>query len=143
MVYVEEIIGTHIHGGMKKESCKQKVSCSYTYTHLRTIKLCIFPLMGKKKWEERRCIKRNQCNFNEGVLTLGKVRRNGAKQGLCTVIHMVCGFMRGQMVPLKQEVIDIMTWPTTECGCMCVLNEYVCLKIRPLSGFKETCFLIK
>lgn len=59
----------------------------------------------------------------QGVLTLGSVRCNGAKQGLCTVIHMVCGFMRGQMVPLKQEVIDIMTWPTTECGCMCALNE--------------------
>lgn len=48
------------------------------------------------------------------------MRCNRAKQGLCTVIHMVCGFMRGQMVPLKQEVIDIMTWPTVECGCMCV-----------------------
>lgn len=48
------------------------------------------------------------------------MRCNGAKQGLCTVIHMVCGFIRGQMVPLKQEVIDIMTRPAEECVCMCV-----------------------
>lgn len=73
-------------------------------------------------------------NFNPGVLTLGNVRCNWAKQGLCTVFHMVCGFMRGQMVPLKQEVIDIMTWPTVECECMCVVNECVracvCQKIH-------------
>lgn len=78
------------------------------------------------------CIKRNKCHFDQGVLTPGNVRRNGAKQRLCTVIHMVCGFMRGQMVPLKQEVIDIMTWPTTECGCVfeCVCDGLF-LKILP------------
>lgn len=63
----------------------------------------------------------------QGVLTLGDVQRHGAKQRLCTVIHIVCGFMRGQMVPLKQEVIDIMTWSTVECWCMCVLNE--CMRV--------------
>lgn len=87
------------------------------------------PRTNRKKG---RCIKRNQCNFDQGVLTLGN---SGDKQGLYTVIHMVCGFMRGQMVPLKQEVIDIMTWPTVEYGCMCVLSECmrvcVCLKIHP------------
>lgn len=82
--------------------------------------------MGIKNGKRGRCIKRNQCYFSQGVLTLGDVRCNGAKQGLCTVIHMVCGFMRGQMVPLKQEVIDIMTWPTAEWGCMCVL--YGCVR---------------
>lgn len=69
---------------------------------------------------------KGNCNFNPGVLTLGNVRCNWAKQGLCTVFHMVCGFMRGQMVPLKQEVIDIMTWLTVECECMRVLNVCVC-----------------
>lgn len=59
-------------------------------------------------------VKSNQCNFSQGVLTPSDVQCNRAKQGLCTVIRMVCGFMRGQMVPLKQEVIDIMTWPTVE-----------------------------
>lgn len=81
-----------------------------------------------------RCIKRNRRNFNQGVLTLGNVQCNGAKQGLCTVIHMVCGFMRGQMVPLKQEVIDIMTWPTMECGCMCVQNE--CMRVSKDTSLK-------
>lgn len=32
------------------------------------------------------------------------------------------------MIPLKQEMIDIMTWPTVECGCMCA-SLCVCLKI--------------
>lgn len=97
-------------------------------------------LNGNKNEKRGRCIQRNWCNFNQGVLTLINVRRNGAKQGLYTVIHIVCGFMRGQMVPLKQEVTDIMTWPTVECGCVCVYWMRVCVHVSKdtlLKWFKE------
>ena len=105
---------------------KTSTMASDGHTHTRRHWLC--PLMRLKMEKGEDIVKdfiKGNCNFNPGVLTLGDVRCNWAKQGLCTVFHMVCGFMRGQMVPLKQEVIDIMTWPTVECECMCVLNEGV------------------
>lgn len=137
----EEIISTCNHAGVKicRCSCRQNASYGYTDTHVRTIQLFLSlngNLKKKKKWMRERCIKRNQCNFSQGVLTPSDVRCNRAKQGLCTVIHMVCGFMRGQMVPLKQEVIDIMTWPSVEWVCMCVwcVCACGCWDIPPIGG---------